>query len=248
VGAVVVPALRPLQVVHAQAMHQQQQLATGLAGRVQRERVQRLTLLAQQHRQGQRVVVGQQPVAQHAVEGRQHRFALDIHLAGRRVQDALQPGFEPAQRGLQAGVDPARRAAHAAVDQTGQAASPPGRTATQPQAGVHRLVHPLDDMGDARGRLGGQARRGTQVGGAQLLPGAARRRRGWLRGGGVGHGQWRGRCRAGYQRSIKSDSCWRTPDKRQGQFLMPKHPSTARPVSHRGRSRALFATAWPASL
>ena len=69
----------PLQVVHAQAMHQQQNLACRM-GQVLRQRGlvhgQGLAVMAQAHADGQRIGGVQQLVTEHAVKRRQQGFAL----------------------------------------------------------------------------------------------------------------------------------------------------------------------------
>ena len=69
----------PLQVVHAQAVNQHQQLGRS-GGQALRQRGffqrQGLAFVAQAHVDGQRIGGVLQLVAEHAVERRQHRFAL----------------------------------------------------------------------------------------------------------------------------------------------------------------------------
>ena len=84
--AVVVTVALPLQVVHAQAVNQQQQAAAG--GRqcgVQRRRGerQRTAFVAQAHRGGERIRARLEVVAEDTIQCRQHRFAFARHgLAG----------------------------------------------------------------------------------------------------------------------------------------------------------------------
>ena len=199
VFAVVVAGALPLQVVHAQAVHQQQHLAGGCTRGLQRRQVKRAAPLAQRHRHGQRVAVGSQAVTHHAIEGRQHGLALGQWRGVRSAQRALQEGFEPQQRGLQPGIDQACHAVDTAVDHAGE----PARTARLGRAGQahgaeHRLVHALDDARHASRGLGGQTRRAAQIAGTQLPQ--------WVRRGLVRPG--RGRCGHGVLRNRKGSPVW----------------------------------------
>jgi len=95
-GAMVVAAAPPLQVVHAQAVGQHQQLRPRVGQRV-RERLwfqrQRLAVAAQAHRDGQRVAAGLEVIAEHAVQRSQHRLAL------RQAGHAVEPGRQRRQHG-----------------------------------------------------------------------------------------------------------------------------------------------------
>jgi hypothetical protein len=174
VCAVVVACALPLQVVHAQAVHQQQHLAGGLATGAQCGQVQCVAVLAQFHGQGQGVGIGGQAVAHHAVQCGQQCLAFG---RGRRLRThacALQRGLQPPQCGLHAHVHPMRHPVDALVHQAGDAACAPRRgRAGQAQGVQHRAVHALGNARHARRRLCGQARRAAQVCGAQRLQGRA---------------------------------------------------------------------------
>ena len=92
------PFLRhtPLQVVHAQAVDQQQCPAGGAGQRRHAPQVQGLAPVAQGHGRCQRVAGRHQPVAQHAVERGEHRLAL--RRIGPGPVGRLEPGLQPGQQ------------------------------------------------------------------------------------------------------------------------------------------------------
>jgi hypothetical protein len=94
VQGLIVGLRAPLQIVHAQAVHQQHHFASGLGQGQRGLQVERCALAAQCHWRGQRVVVGGQVVAQHAIERGQHGLALRRLWFGAvsRLQQRLQLG------------------------------------------------------------------------------------------------------------------------------------------------------------
>jgi hypothetical protein len=72
-------AALPLLIVHAQAMHQQQDARARLRDRCRQRcfrEFERPAGMTQRHRGCQRIAAAREVIAQHAIEGRQHRFAL----------------------------------------------------------------------------------------------------------------------------------------------------------------------------
>ncbi|MNV53838.1 hypothetical protein D3C71_1460000 [compost metagenome] len=163
----VMALVQPLQIVHAQAMDQHQELARGPAAGGQGGQVQRQPIPVEPHAGAQWVVVALQAVAHHAVEGGEHGLALPLHCGGRRI--GFKKRLQPRQTCLQARVHQACHAPNALVDQPGQAARLARlRPSRQAQRAQHRLVHPLGHAADARGGLCGQPRHSPQVGRTQL--------------------------------------------------------------------------------
>ncbi len=173
----------PLQVVHAQAVDQHQRLAAR-AGQARRARLdvplQRLALVAQAHRRGQRVAAGHQVVAHHAVQDGQHGFAL--RAAGLRGAGGFEQRHQRGKRQVERLAHRLRDAVDALVDQPGHAPRlPGGGPAGHAHGVVDGLVHALDDAGHALGGLGGQLGHAAQVGGTQVAQCVFRR-------GFLGHG------------------------------------------------------------
>ena len=152
----------PLQVVHAQAMHQQQQLARHRVPHTGRQGlpVQRLAIPAQRHRGGQRVVAGGQAVAHHPIQRSEHCLAL--RAAGCLCVGRGQQGLQPRQHALCTLAQQLRAALHRAVHQPGEAPGLPRlRAVRRTQRAPHGLVHPFGDAHHAHcglaGQLGGRA-------------------------------------------------------------------------------------------
>ena len=200
---VVVAVARPLRVVHAQTVDQQQQVrARHGAGRwfqllfedvglAQREG---LTIDAHLHRLRQRVASGHQPITHHTVERGQHRLALrrSLRVCGGIVQQRQQR----TQHHIRALPHQRRHAANAPVNLPGEAVGLLGWRATrEPQLTVYRAMHTLHHVDHALGRLRRELGGGLEIGGAKVAQQGARLRAGWLVGGG-GHGplwlRWRG--------------------------------------------------------
>ncbi len=90
----IVPLLRPLTVVHAQPMHQQQDMGRRAGNRQSRgPRVplqpQRVVLQTHLHPQGQRIVQRQQAIAAHAIQGTDHRLPLRC-IRRKRISDPFR--------------------------------------------------------------------------------------------------------------------------------------------------------------
>ena len=158
----VVAVARPLQVVHAQAMHQHQQACAWpgpeVQGKAARE-VQRLTAAAQGHRDREWIGGVDQVVAPHAVERRNHRFTRQA--AGIGWPDLR----DRAEREVQTLADGARGAAHRTVDGAGDPRSLAGwHAARQVRDGRNRVMHRLDDLGDAQRGVNTQLRQSAQIG------------------------------------------------------------------------------------
>ena len=146
-GAVIVPLALPLQVVHAQAVQQHDQLAAGLRDR----RGQRLAFArqgdavpAQAHGDRQRVVRCRQVVAEHAVQRGEQR------LAPRPGAALAEQGLEPRQQAVEAVPDEADHAVDAPVDQARDAGRPvPLRPGKQSRDAGDVVMHRLDQVDDA---------------------------------------------------------------------------------------------------
>ena len=180
----------PLQVVHAQAMHQQQQPSARLRHRAREGHgveVERLPVAAQRHPDRQRVGGARQVVAQHAVERRQKRGAGSrVHRRGRVGGIRLgrsggigcavhKQRLQRAQQCIQAAAHGARDAAHAAVDQARHAVDGGGRRRTcRPRGRVrHAQVQRLHQFGHADGGVDGHfahaTQRGDMAGGGTII-------------------------------------------------------------------------------
>ncbi len=157
----------PLQLVHAQAVHQQQHTRRQRAR--QRFEMQRAAVQAQAHRRRQRVVVGGEPVADDAVQRRQQRGPARRLVEPRR---GIGCGHQVRQHALGAAAHQPRHAAHAAVHGSGQAARAPGqRAAGKADRGPHRAVHALGNVRHAQRGIGGQPHDAAQVGGQRARGG-----------------------------------------------------------------------------
>ena len=159
--AVVVPEPQPLAIVAARAVEEQEQLAARLReGRAQRLplELQRVAVAAQLHLDRQRIAGLAQVVAEHAVEHGEDDLPLG---AGCAVTDQRR---QRRQGEVDAGAHQLGHAANALVDQAGQGA---GRARERPAEEVRPaadgLVHGLDEVGHAPGRLDRQAAGAAQI-------------------------------------------------------------------------------------
>jgi hypothetical protein len=174
-GAVVVggvPFRLPLQVIHAQAVNQQQHFAGGWQIRWQGlpflPLVQGQATVAQAHGGGQRVAAVGQAVTHYAIECGQHGFALG--RAGLGVVCRIKQGLQLAQHRVQAVADELRDALHAFVNQPGDATGLRRCfTAWCAQRFPDRLVHAFCNAGHAGGGLRCQLGHAPKVGRAQVL-------------------------------------------------------------------------------
>lgn len=158
----------PLQVIHAQAMNQQQDLARELGRWRPCLPVQRFATVTQSHWRGQRIVAGGEAITHHAIECREHSFALGCSGPGvaRRFEQGLQPG----QHGVHTLTQQARNPPNALVSQTGDAAGLSRCfAARRAQGPPDRLVDPFRDAGHARGGLSRQLGNGPNVRKAQVF-------------------------------------------------------------------------------
>ena len=174
--AVVVAVALPLQIVHAQAVHQHQQVRAG-RGPAHRQRggfdQHRPAFAAQGHRRRQRVGGCHEVIAQHAVERRHDRFALPA-CAGRaggieRIGSNGERRHQQREQRVDAAAHHPRDAANRLVDQAGDAArAAVGRCRREPGQPADAFVHRLHQVREAGGRVGRQAHGTAQVGNARL--------------------------------------------------------------------------------
>ena len=143
----VVAVALPLQVVHAQPVHQQQDPAAGArdgGGQMLRREDQRLAVVPQLHGYGEGIGAGGEVVAQYAVERGKDGFAR----RGGRCQLRFEQRQQLAKQGVDAAADQSGRALDAAIDQSGDAA---GRFPAVLAEGAGRagdvVVHALDQTG-----------------------------------------------------------------------------------------------------
>ncbi len=166
--AVIVSLPPPLQVVQAQAVHEDQQAAGGRGSsrRAQRARrigqVDRLAAIAHGHRDRQRVGGPGEVVAVHTVDGGQQCIPARPGRAFRHQLDHRR------ERRVDAAPDEVHAAANGAVDEAGDAPrGARGRLPEWPGPPLDRVMHPLDHIDEPGGRLERQARHPVQVGGVR---------------------------------------------------------------------------------
>ena len=166
--AVIVAVARPLQIVHAQAVDQDQQLRAVVRNRFDqclRSQRQGFACMVQAHRQGQGIAGRGEVIAEHTVEHRDHRFALRRSARVRACVRALR------EQGIERAAGEAGHAADAAVHQPGDAGRAlRRRTADAQMRARDRGMHGFDEIGDAGGRAYAQAREAVEVGQAQEIP------------------------------------------------------------------------------
>jgi hypothetical protein len=156
----IVAVARPLQIVHAQAVYQHDQLRAGVGDRVRqsiRAQRERLACVMQLHRQSQRIAGGLEVIAEHAVQRRDDRFAL---CRGAWMCDGV-----PGKHGIDDIAGDPSDPADAAIDQPRDPAGTFRRRTAQPETGPRdRGVHRFDQVGDADGRIHAESRETVQVG------------------------------------------------------------------------------------
>lgn len=160
--AVVVPALAPLQVVHAQAVYRYEQARTGI-GKGLRQRIaaqiERMAAMAQLRIDRQWVVAGRQAIAQYVVERGEQRFTARIRR-GRRIATRQAP-----QGQVDAGAGQSRDPAHARIRKCRDAAGGSRRCKSQQPSWPSKDVRMqrFGDVGGANEHLDQQAVGATQV-------------------------------------------------------------------------------------
>ena len=191
-GAMVVGVARPLQVVHAKAMHQHQHAAGGRRQRLGQGvtgQAQALTGQAHRHRDRQWVVGGDQVVAKDAVQRRQRGLApRRCWRLGRPWRPVGHAAVNQPHRRANALAHQFCRAAHSAIHRARDAAGSAWRhLADDGRTARDVAVHLLDQVGDAQRGIKAQLRQAANIAQAD-----GRRWAAWdLRGGGwLGHG-WR---------------------------------------------------------
>ena len=160
--AVVVPAPVPLQVVHAQAVHQQQHLSAGVRDRGgQRACLQRQrdSVPAHAHADRERVLRSREIVAQHAVQRGERGFASAPCTP--RAEQRIERG----EQAIEQVTDKADHAADAPIDQPRDAGGAP-RFRWDENAGNagDAVVHRFDDVDHACDGIDRQSTQSTQVG------------------------------------------------------------------------------------
>jgi len=151
-GPVVMAVARPLQIVHAEAMHEHEQLRARVRHRGGESRAagrERLAFTAYAHRDRERVFRRGQVVAEHTVHHGHQAFAR------RRRLHLLERGGHRAQREVEAAAHRARDATDALVNQPGDAI----HRATDDRAA--QLRRRARDVGVNRLDQPGEARRGV---------------------------------------------------------------------------------------
>ena len=158
----------PLQIVHAQAMNQQQHFAGGLRHGERVLDVERLTPIAQRHRRGQGVLTLQQTVPHYSIERCQHGFALGCF--GRLCLDSLQQWLQADKCRVEPLANPLGNTLNALVNQAGQAARCARRFAAgHTHAAPDRLMHALSNPRHTGSRLRCQLRNRAQIRRSQML-------------------------------------------------------------------------------
>jgi len=153
---------RPLQVVHTQAVDEDEHFTGDRSLGRQGLPIQHRALKPQRHLGGQRVAAGEQAVTHHAVQRGQHGFALG-GLGGGGV-GGCQQGLQPRQGLVGTRVQKLRHAVDAFVDQAGDAPGLIGRFAGRCAQGVpDRLVHALGNPRHTARGLGGELHHGARV-------------------------------------------------------------------------------------
>lgn len=158
----VVPVSRPLQIIHAQAMHEYDQLAASLGNRGGQSlplECQGLAVSAQAHGNGERVVSRSQIVTHYAVQRSQHGFPL-----GSRMPLALH-GDEWRENGISLATHQPSHRAHGLVNQTRSAARGPLRGPVgHPRSTSDGVVHRLYQVSQSRGGVNSQPAEPEKIG------------------------------------------------------------------------------------
>ena len=164
--AVVLAFALPLQVVHAQAVQQYHQAASGGWQRgVQRRRLQRqhTAFVAQAHCSGERIRTRREVVAEDAIQCRQHCFPF----AGHRLASGWQHRRQAAdgtEQSVQAAPHQARDTADALVDEPADAQDAAHAAVLRCAGhGGDALVHGLHQVGQAERGISRQACGAPQV-------------------------------------------------------------------------------------
>ena len=165
-GAVIVAFAPPLQVVHAQTVDEQEDPASRPRDRALERRaleVERLAVVAQRHLDRERIAAVSEVVTEHAVQCREHRFALE------RRRAATDQWRELSEQRINAAADKPRDAADRPVDEPGDAARGCLRRRTQRARPSQNVVmHGLDEARQAEGRIDGETAESADVGAANV--------------------------------------------------------------------------------
>ncbi len=159
--AVIVPTPRPVPIVTAGAVHQDEQLASGVReGRAKRLPLEHegLTIVAEPHLDRERVSGLEEVIAEYAIEHREDRFVQDSRGALSDERRELREGeVDPPAHHRSHGAD-------AVVDRPGEDAHRRFERAAQDGGSpADRAVHRLDDIRDAPRGVDGEAGRAAQV-------------------------------------------------------------------------------------
>ena len=163
---VIVPVAPPLQIAHAQPVHQQQNLA-GRIGNCFRQgaarQFQRLTIAPKLHRDRQRIGAVGKMIAKHAIQRRKHRFALS------RRGVATEQRYQPTEQRIDAAADQARDAANGFVYKSRNSLRRLLRGLAENARRAQDIVmHGFDQAGQAKRRIDHEAAGAAKIGCANV--------------------------------------------------------------------------------